>query len=77
MSSSPCEASEVLPLIKRGDLDHYRHLANHADMATLRALVLVMADDLEEALDAACPIFEEPSTGRNHLGQIEHLPSPT
>lgn len=43
------------PEIVRGDLAGYRRLARTADVETLRVLVLVMAEDLEEALEAACP----------------------
>lgn len=46
----------IVPLIVRGDLAHYRFLARTADEATLRVLVIVMAADLEEALEAACPM---------------------
>jgi hypothetical protein len=56
----------IVPLIKRGDLDHYRYLAEVADIGTLRVLVLVMATDLEEALDAACPPSE--ASGRGTSG---------
>jgi hypothetical protein len=44
-----------MPVIRRGDLVQYRFLGRTADVETLRVLVLVMATDLEEALEAACP----------------------
>jgi hypothetical protein len=47
--------ARVTPFIVRGDLAHYRFLANTADTETLRVLVHVMAADLEEALEVACP----------------------
>lgn len=49
------ELAPVVALIKRGDLSHYRFLAVAGDEATLRALVLLLADDLEEALEAIGP----------------------
>lgn len=47
-SPTPPALAPVVPLIKRGDLDHYRHLARTADDYTLRVLVFVMVRDLEE-----------------------------
>jgi hypothetical protein len=43
----------VVPLIVRGDLAHYRFLARTANPSTLRAVILLMADDLEECLEVA------------------------
>lgn len=50
----------VIPLIVRGDLAHYRFLARMADLETLRAVVLIMADDLEECLEVV--------VGNEHAG---------
>lgn len=61
-NTTPSGLAPVIPLIVRGDLEHYRFLARQADTATLRAVILLMADDLEEALEVAlaCDDLMEP-----------------
>lgn len=48
-------SESITSAIVRGDLANYRRIARTGDVETLRVLVLVMAEDLEEALEAACP----------------------
>lgn len=53
---------QIVPMIIR-DVGFYRMLARNpkTDEDTLRAALLVAADDLEEALDAACPLDSDPA----------------